>query len=120
MILVPEAVAFAFMAGLKPLVGLQAAWIMCLVAGLLGDRPAMISGATGAVAVVLPAITQVNLCNDYLVKRELAEPGYLGNQPKCEEPDFATPRRCYNIHSPHSQYSQPAGDRPNPLLAVPV
>eukprot|EP01047_Picozoa_sp_COSAG01_P022028 COSAG01_NODE_1297_length_10848_cov_60.004279_2_plen_426_part_00 len=93
MILVPEAVAFAFMAGLKPLVGLQAAWIMCLVAGLLGDRPAMISGATGAVAVVLPEITQVNLCDDYLVKRELAEPGYLGNQPKCEEPDFATPRR---------------------------
>ena len=73
MILVPEAVAFAFMAGLKPLVGLQAAWIMCLIAGLLGDRPAMISGATGAVAYVLPVITQVNLCDDYLVKREMAD-----------------------------------------------
>ena len=34
MILVPEAVAFAFMTGLKPLVGLQVAWIMCLIAGL--------------------------------------------------------------------------------------
>jgi hypothetical protein len=93
MILVPEAVAFAFMAGLKPLVGLQAAWIMCLVAGLLGDRPAMISGATGAVAVVLPVITQVNLCNDYLVAREIAEPGYAGMPPACEAPAFATPRR---------------------------
>ena len=39
MILVPEAVAFAFMAGLKPAVGLQAAWIMCLTAALVGDRP---------------------------------------------------------------------------------
>ena len=93
MILVPEAVAFAFMAGLKPLVGLQAAWIMCLIAGLLGDRPAMISGATGAVAVVLPVITQVNLCEDYLVTREMADPGFIGNEPKCEAPDFATPRR---------------------------
>ena len=88
----PEAVAFAFMAGLKPLVGLQAAWIMCLVAGLAGDRPAMISGATGAVAVVLPVITQVNLCEDYLIKREIAEPGYAGMQPACEAPAFATPR----------------------------
>ena len=45
------------------------AWIMCLVAGLVGDRPAMISGATGAVAVVLPQITQVSdrPCN---VRRE--------------------------------------------------
>lgn len=98
MILVPEAVAFAFMAGLKPLVGLQAAWIMCLVAGLLGDRPAMISGATGAVAVVLPAITQVNLCSDYLVRREVAAEGFSGNLPAgwpndCESPTFATPRR---------------------------
>ena len=93
MILVPEAVAFAFMAGLKPLVGLQAAWIMCLIAGLLGDRPAMISGATGAVAVVLPVITQVNLCQDYLVQREIAADGYAGMQPSCESPSFATPRR---------------------------
>jgi len=79
-------------------VGLQAAWIMCLVAGLLGDRPAMISGATGAVAVVLPAITQVNLCTDYLVQREVADPDFSGNLPAgwpndCESPSFATPRR---------------------------
>ena len=72
---------------------------MCLVAGLLGDRPAMISGATGAVAVVLPAITQVNLCTDYLVQREVADPGFNGNLPSgwptdCESPSFATPRRA--------------------------
>mmetsp|Transcript_4320 Transcript_4320/g.5006 ORF Transcript_4320/g.5006 Transcript_4320/m.5006 type:complete len:631 (+) Transcript_4320:178-2070(+) len=52
---VPEAVAFAFTAGVDPIVGLQAAWIMCLLTGLFGGAPGMISGATGALAVVLPA-----------------------------------------------------------------
>ncbi len=50
--LVPEAVAFAFVAGVKPLVGLYAAFIMGLITSLFGGRPGMISGATGAVAVV--------------------------------------------------------------------
>lgn len=51
--LVPEAVAFAFVAGVAPLVGLYAAFIMCLLTALLGGRPGMISGATGALAVVM-------------------------------------------------------------------
>jgi len=51
--LVPEAVAFALMAGLSPLTGLYAAFVMGLVTSLLGGRPGMISGATGAVAVVI-------------------------------------------------------------------
>jgi SulP family sulfate permease len=51
--LVPEAVAFAMMAGLSPLTGLYAAFVMGLVTSLLGGRPGMISGATGAVAVVI-------------------------------------------------------------------
>lgn len=51
--LVPEAVAFAFVAGLEPMVGLYAAFIMGLVTSLLGGRPGMISGATGATAVVM-------------------------------------------------------------------
>jgi len=51
--LVPEAVAFAFMAGLSPLTGLYAAFMMGLVTSILGGRPGMISGATGAVAIVL-------------------------------------------------------------------
>jgi SulP family sulfate permease len=51
--LVPEAVAFAFVAGLDPLVGLYGAFIMGIVTALFGGRPGMISGATGATAVVM-------------------------------------------------------------------
>ncbi len=51
--LVPEAVAFALIAGLSPLTGLYAAFMMGLVTSILGGRPGMISGATGAVAIVL-------------------------------------------------------------------
>ena len=47
--LVPEAVAFAFIAGLSPLVGLYAAFVMGLVTSILGGRPGMISGAIGLV-----------------------------------------------------------------------
>ncbi|GAB4520254.1 MAG: hypothetical protein Tsb004_31320 [Allomuricauda sp.] len=54
--LVPEAVAFAMIAGLSPLVGLYAAFVMGLVTSILGGRPGMISGATGAVAVVIVAL----------------------------------------------------------------
>ena len=51
--LVPEAVAFALIAGLSPLTGLYAAFVMGLITSIFGGRPGMISGATGAVAVVL-------------------------------------------------------------------
>ena len=51
--LVPEAVAFALIAGLSPLTGLYAAFVMGLVTSIFGGRPGMISGATGAVAVVI-------------------------------------------------------------------
>ena len=54
--LVPEAVAFAFVAGVAPLVGLYAAFIVGLVTALFGGRPGMISGATGALAVVMVAL----------------------------------------------------------------
>ncbi len=54
--LVPEAVAFAFVAGVNPLVGLYAAFIVGLVTALIGGRPGMISGATGALAVVMVAL----------------------------------------------------------------
>ena len=56
--LVPEAVAFALIAGLSPLTGLYAAFVMGLVTSVLGGRPGMISGATGAVAVVIVALAQ--------------------------------------------------------------
>lgn len=54
--LIPEAVAFALMADLSPLTGLYAAFMMGLVTSILGGRPGMISGATGAVAVVIAAL----------------------------------------------------------------
>ena len=58
MALIPEAVAFALIAGLSPLTGVYAAFMMGLVTSILGGRPGMISGATGAVAVVLVALAQ--------------------------------------------------------------
>lgn len=54
--LIPEAIAFAFMAGLSPLTGLYAAFVVGLVTSILGGRPGMISGATGAVAVVIVSL----------------------------------------------------------------
>ena len=56
--LVPEAVAFALIAGLSPLVGLYAAFVMGLVTSVLGGRPGMISGATGAVAIVIVSLVK--------------------------------------------------------------
>ena len=56
--LVPEAVAFAFVAGVGPLVGLYAAFIVGLVTSVTGGRPGMISGATGALAVVMVALVK--------------------------------------------------------------
>ncbi|WP_026957509.1 SulP family inorganic anion transporter [Aliagarivorans taiwanensis] len=54
--LVPEAVAFAFVAGVEPLVGLYAAFMVGLITSIMGGRPGMISGATGALAVVMVAL----------------------------------------------------------------
>lgn len=58
--LVPEAVAFAFVAGVHPLVGLYAAFIVGLITACIGGRPGMISGATGALAVVMVALVAAN------------------------------------------------------------
>ena len=54
--LVPEAVAFAFVAGVDPLVGLYAAFMVGLITASIGGRPGMISGATGALAVVMVSL----------------------------------------------------------------
>ena len=51
--LVPEAIAFAFVAGVSPLVGLYSAFFIGLLTAIFGGRPGMISGATGAMAVVI-------------------------------------------------------------------
>lgn len=57
-ILVPEAIAFSLIAGVSPIVGLYAAFIMGLVTAIIGGRPGMISGATGAIALVLLPLIQ--------------------------------------------------------------
>jgi SulP family sulfate permease len=56
--LVPEAVAFALIAGLSPLTGLYAAFVVGLLTSIFGGRPGMISGATGAIAVVIVALAK--------------------------------------------------------------
>ena len=58
--LVPEAVAFAFIAGVEPMVGLYAAFMMGLLTSVFGGRPGMISGATGATAVVMVSLVAVH------------------------------------------------------------
>ena len=58
--LVPEAVAFALIAGVPPMVGLHAAFMMGLIAAIAGGRPGMISGATGATAVVMISLVALH------------------------------------------------------------
>lgn len=55
--LVPEAIAFSFIAGVSPVVGLYTAFILGLITSLIGGKPGMISGATGAVAIVLVGLS---------------------------------------------------------------
>ena len=56
--LVPEAVAFAFVAGIDPIIGLYGAFMVGLVTAVIGGRPGMISGATGALAVVMVSLVK--------------------------------------------------------------
>ncbi|WP_448566804.1 SulP family inorganic anion transporter [Thalassotalea ganghwensis] len=58
--LVPEAVAFAFVAGVEPMVGLYAAFMVGLITSIFGGRPGMISGATGAMAVVMVSLVALH------------------------------------------------------------
>lgn len=58
--LVPEAIAFSFVAGLSPIVGLYTVFILGLVTALIGGKPGMISGATGAVVVVLASLAMAH------------------------------------------------------------
>lgn len=51
--LIPEAIAFAFVAGVSPIIGLYGAFLIGIVTAIFGGRPGMISGATGALAVVM-------------------------------------------------------------------
>ena len=58
--LVPEAIAFAFVAGVSPLIGLYSAFFIGLITAVFGGRPGMISGATGAMAVVVVSLVSMH------------------------------------------------------------
>ncbi|GHC00623.1 SulP family inorganic anion transporter [Cerasicoccus arenae] len=58
--LVPEAIAFAFVAGVSPIIGLYSAFFMGLLTAIFGGRPGMISGATGAMAVVIVSLVAIH------------------------------------------------------------
>jgi sulfate permease, SulP family len=58
--LVPEAVAFAFVAGVSPVIGLYSAFFLGLITAVFGGRPGMISGATGAMAVVVVSLVAIH------------------------------------------------------------
>ncbi|MEE9369659.1 MAG: SulP family inorganic anion transporter [Pontiella sp.] len=74
LVLVPEALAFSFVAKVDPIVGLYAAFMMGIITAIFGGRPGMISGATGAVAVIFAPL-MIGLYGEGLSPRE-AE-GYL-------------------------------------------
>ena len=57
--LVPEAIAFAFIAGVSPVIGLFSAFFIGLITAVCGGRPGMISGATGAMAVVVLSLIHI-------------------------------------------------------------
>ncbi|MBK5196278.1 MAG: SulP family inorganic anion transporter [Proteiniphilum sp.] len=72
--LVPEAIAFAMIAGFSPLTGLYAAFVMGLVTSILGGRPAMISGATGAIAVIfLGLITELRMSTPGISSEQIVQ-----------------------------------------------
>lgn len=60
MTMIPESLSFAILAGLSPLTGLYAAFMMGLVTAILGGRPGMVSGGAGATIVVLIALIKTH------------------------------------------------------------
>lgn len=59
-VLVPEVVAFAFVAGVSPVIAITSAFFLCLIAAVIGGRPGMISGAAGAMAVVIVSLVKIH------------------------------------------------------------
>ena len=75
--LVPEAVAFSFVAGVDPLVGLYAAFMVGLITSIFGGRPGMISGATGALAVVMVSLVRDGNALGMAMETPMADMGLL-------------------------------------------
>src|SRR5690554_410595 len=60
MTMIPESLSFAILAGLSPLVGLYAAFLMGLITAIFGGRPGMVSGGAGATVIVLIALSKMH------------------------------------------------------------
>ena len=75
--LIPEAIAFSIIAGVDPRIGLFASFTMAVSIAFLGGRPAMISAATGAVALVIAPVMRDH-GYDYLVATVLTSRDDLG------------------------------------------
>lgn len=71
--LIPEAIAFSIIAGVDPQVGLYASFCIAVVISFVGGRPAMISAATGAMALLM-----VTLVKDYGLQYLLAASALTG------------------------------------------
>lgn len=74
---VPESIAFSFVAGVPPLSGLQATWWMAFITGIFGGKPGMISGAAGALAVVVTQLTASDGVLSYLSVEERLDVLYM-------------------------------------------
>jgi SulP family sulfate permease len=74
---VPESIAFSFVANVHPLSGLHATFWMALITGIMGGKPGMISGAAGALAVVIRDLTSADGLLDYLTKSEQLKVLYM-------------------------------------------
>jgi SulP family sulfate permease len=70
--LIPEVIAFSFVAGVDPEVGLYASFIIGIVIAFTGGRPAMISGAAGSVALVAASLVRAHGLDDLLAATLLA------------------------------------------------
>ena len=68
--LIPEAIAFSLIAGVDPRVGLYASFVMAVSIAFMGGRPAMISAATGAMALVVAPLS-MEYGVDYLIAATL-------------------------------------------------
>ncbi len=75
--MIPEVVAFAFVAQISPIVALFGAFVIGLIAALFGGRPGLISGAAGAVAVIFVNMIQEGHAKGLLFDQPVENMGYF-------------------------------------------
>lgn len=75
--MIPEVVAFAFVAQISPIVALFGAFVIGIISALFGGRPGLISGAAGAVAVIFVNMIQVGHAKGLLFDQPVENMGYF-------------------------------------------